>query len=152
MFLPLSRSLQCRLTHVSRIVRPPLALGPLAKLQATVESTAIAILNAPADLDRAVSMGLHHPLVCKLLRPLLGEGGFRVNATNVVPDSNGAEYERYPFAADSLVPCSGGTLPRRPPRGTPVSSPLLAASLHAHRPLSSARSLPLCGSLALPLP
>jgi hypothetical protein len=36
-FLLLSRSNQRRLTHFSRVVRPPLALGPLAKLQTAVE-------------------------------------------------------------------------------------------------------------------
>jgi hypothetical protein len=62
-FLLLCRSLQRRLTHFSRVVRPPLALGPLAKLQTAVENAAFAILNLPSDPDTAATMGLHHPQV-----------------------------------------------------------------------------------------
>jgi hypothetical protein len=50
-FLLLSRSLQRQLTHFSRMVRPALALDPIANLQTAVENTAFAILNVPADPD-----------------------------------------------------------------------------------------------------
>jgi hypothetical protein len=106
---------------------PPLALGPLFKLQTAVETTAFPILNILADPDTAASMGLHHPLVRMQLRLPLREGGFGRNATGVVPDSNAVEYQRSTFAAHILIPCSGGTLPRRHSRGTPVPSPLLTA-------------------------
>jgi hypothetical protein len=71
-FLLLSRSLQRRLTHFSRVVRPLLALGPLAKLQTAVENKAFAFVNLASDPDTAASMGLHHPLVRMQLRLPLG--------------------------------------------------------------------------------
>jgi hypothetical protein len=91
-FLLLSRSLQRRLTHFSRVVRPPLSLGPLAKLQGAVENAAFALLNLPSNPDTAATMGLHHPLVRMQLWLPLREGGFGLNATGVVPDSSAAEY------------------------------------------------------------
>jgi hypothetical protein len=62
------RSRQRRLTHFSRVVRPPLAPGPLAKLQTAVETSAFSIPNIPAIPDSAPSMGPNHPLVRMQLR------------------------------------------------------------------------------------
>jgi hypothetical protein len=93
-FILLSRSLQLRLTHFCRVVRPPLALDPLVKLHTAVETTAFSSLNIPADPDTAVSMRLHHPLVLIQLRHPLREGGFGLDATGVVPDSSVADHQR----------------------------------------------------------
>jgi hypothetical protein len=93
-FLLLSRSLQRRLTHFTRVVRPPLALDPLAKLQTALKNAAFSILTLPADPNTAATMGLHHPLVRMQLRLPLREGGFGLNATGVVPDSSAAEHQR----------------------------------------------------------
>jgi hypothetical protein len=93
-FLLLSRSLQRRLTHFTRVVRPPLALSPLAKLQTTVENAAFLILNLAADPDAAATMGLHHPLVRMQLQLPLREEGFGLTATGVVHDSRAAEHQR----------------------------------------------------------
>jgi hypothetical protein len=80
--------------HKCWMVRPPLALGPLAKLQTAVRNAAFAILNPPTDPDTAAAMGLHHPLVHMQLRLRFREGGFGLNATGVVPDSSAAQYQR----------------------------------------------------------
>jgi hypothetical protein len=67
-FLLLSDVLQRRLTHLSRVVRLPLALCPLVKLQTAVETAAFCILNIPFDPNTEASMCLHHPLVRMQLR------------------------------------------------------------------------------------
>jgi hypothetical protein len=76
------------------VVRPPLALGPLGKLQTAVENAAFALLNLPSDPDTAATMSLHHSLVRMQLPLPLREGGFGLNATGVVPDSSADEYQR----------------------------------------------------------
>jgi hypothetical protein len=52
-----------------------------------------AFLYLPSDPDTAATMGLHHPLVRMQLRHPLGEGGFGLNASGVVPDSSADEYQ-----------------------------------------------------------
>jgi hypothetical protein len=68
------------------VLRPPLALGPLTRLQSAVDITAFSILNIAADADTT-------PVRIQL-RLTLYEGGFGLNATGVIPDSNAVDFWR----------------------------------------------------------
>ena len=84
-FLLLSRSLQRRLTHFSRVCSPDTIRAPLSKLQAAVEDAAFHLFQIPQDPRAAAAMGLPHALVRQQLRLPLREGGFDLNAAGGCP-------------------------------------------------------------------
>jgi hypothetical protein len=147
-FLLLSRSLQRRLTHFSRVARSPLSLGPLAKLQTAVETAALSILNIPANPNTAASMGFNQPLVRMQLRLPLREGGFGLNATSAVPNSKADDYQRSLLLhTASFLAAAAHCHNALPFRGTLLSSPLLTAYMRPPPPTQ--RSVPssvrICG-------
>jgi hypothetical protein len=83
--LILSRSLQRRVTHFTRVVLPDLVQAPLRKLQTVVDDAAF---NIPQDGQIATSMGsksgLDHALVRQKLRLPVPDRGFGLGANSVV--------------------------------------------------------------------
>ena len=63
LLLSLSRSLQRRLTHFSRVCSPDAIRVPFSKLQAAVEEAAFSLFQIPQDPHAAAAMALAHSLV-----------------------------------------------------------------------------------------
>ena len=76
-FLLLSRSLQRRLAHFSRVCRPDAIRVPFSKLQVAVEEAAVSLFQSRTT---PTPMGLPHSLVRQQLRLPVREGGFDLNA------------------------------------------------------------------------
>jgi hypothetical protein len=149
-FLLLSRSRQSRLTHFSCVLRPPLALGPLAKPQTAVEDATFAILILPSDSDTAATMGLHHPLERMQHRLPLREGGFGHNATDVVPDSSALSTIAH-FRCTLLHSSPRRRIATTPfPRHLRLSHPSRSFTLCPPAPTRNPvpLSMPLCGALS----
>ena len=80
----LSRSLQRRLTHFSRVCSPDAVQVPVSKLEAAVEEAAFSLFQIPQDAHAEVKMGLPRSLVRQQLRLPLREGGLDLNVAGAV--------------------------------------------------------------------